>query len=78
MDPTWQQQVLDLKQSDKIFKVFARADATTPEDEWQHIANIFAKTDFRTSNWADERLHFNHLNVVFDNNLKPASWFSHS
>lgn len=66
--------MLALKKGHKIFKVYARANVDTPDDEMKHVANIIAKTDFRTSNWADERLHFNHQNIVFDNKGNTAWW----
>ena len=58
MEPAWQDQVLSLKEGDQIYEVYARADIDTLDEEMEHIASVIAFTDFFTSNWADERLHF--------------------
>lgn len=74
-NPPFQDQITEIKRGDLVLSVFAREDSETPDSELKHIANIVAVSSFRTSNWADERLHFNHENISFDNSLRPK-WFS--
>ena len=61
----------DVQIDDIIFEVEGRLG---PEGVWVKIADVHMMTDFTTSRFGDERLHFQHIKVQNDRRSWPREW----